>query len=91
LPDVPAVAETAPGFEATSWWGMVAPARTPPAIVDTLDREIVKSLGTAEMKSFMANLGAEAQGNTPKEFAAFIRAELVKWSKVVKESGARAD
>ncbi|MGZ8268868.1 MAG: tripartite tricarboxylate transporter substrate binding protein [Burkholderiales bacterium] len=91
LPEVPAVAETVPGFEATSWWGIVAPAATPPAIVSTLNREIVKSLGTSDMKTFMENLGAEPRGTTSQEFGAFIRAELTKWAKVVKESGARAE
>ena len=80
LPDVPTVAETAPGFEATSWWGIVAPAATPAAIVNTLNREIVKTLGSAEMKGFMENLGAEPRGMTPQQFEAFIRSELTKWS-----------
>jgi tripartite-type tricarboxylate transporter receptor subunit TctC len=91
LPDVPAVAETVPGFEATSWWGIVAPRATPGAIVDVLNREIVKGLNSPDMKTFMSGLGAEPHGTTPQEFAAFIRSELTKWSKVVKESGARAD
>jgi tripartite-type tricarboxylate transporter receptor subunit TctC len=91
LPDVPAVAESVPGFEAISWWGIVAPRATPPAIVDTLNREVVKVLGTADMKAFMGGLGAEPRGMSPQEFAAFIRSELAKWSKVVKESGAKAD
>ena len=91
LPDVPTVAETVPGFEATSWWGIVGPRGMPPAIVDTLNRDIVKILASADMKSFMGSLGAEAKGMTPKEYEAFTRAELAKWSKVVKESGARAE
>ena len=91
LPDVPAVAETVPGFEAMSWWGIVAPARTPAAIIDTLNREIVKSLASADMRAFMENLGAEPRGMAPAEFAAFIRGEHVKWARVVKESGARAE
>ena len=91
LPDVPAVAESVPGFEAISWWGIVAPRATPPAIVDALNHEIVKVLGTADMKSFMNGLGAEPYSSTPQQFAAFIRSELTKWSKVVKESGAKAD
>ena len=91
LPDVPAVAESVPGFEAISWWGIVAPRATPPAIVDALNHEIVKALGTADMKSFMNGLGAEPYSSTPQQFAAFIRSELTKWSKVVKESGAKAD
>ena len=91
LPDLPAVAETVPGFEAISWWGIVAPAATPPAIVNTLNGAIVKSLASADMKSFMENLGAEPRPTTPQEFAAFIRSEHTKWAKVVKESGARAE
>jgi tripartite-type tricarboxylate transporter receptor subunit TctC len=91
LPDVPTVAETVPKFEATSWWGIVGPRGMPQAVVDTLNRDIVKILGSADMNAFMSSLGAEAKGMAPKEFDAFMRAELAKWSKVVKESGARAD
>ena len=91
LPDVPGVAETVPRFEATSWWGIVGPRGMPPAIVDTLNRDIVKILGSADMNTFMSSLGAEAKGMAPRDFEMFMRAELAKWSKVVKESGARAD
>jgi tripartite-type tricarboxylate transporter receptor subunit TctC len=91
LPDVPAVAETVPGFEATSWWGIVSTRGTPAPIIDALNAQIVKSLASAEMKTFMSGLGAEAHGTTPQEFGAFIKSELAKWSKVVKESGAKAD
>jgi tripartite-type tricarboxylate transporter receptor subunit TctC len=91
LPEVPAVAEAAPGFEATSWWGIVGPRAMPGAVVESLNREIVKALKAAEMKAFMANLGAEAHGTTAQELGAFIRSELAKWSKVVKESGAKAE
>ena len=79
------------GFEAISWWGVVAPRATPPAIVDTLNREILKVLNTPDMKNFMGGLGAEPRSMAPQEFGGFIRSELTKWSKVVKESGARAD
>jgi len=91
LPDVPAVAETVPGFEATSWWGVVTTAGTPQRIVDALNGEIVKALNTPEMKTFMARLGAEPRAMTPQQFSAFIRSELAKWGKVVRQSGARAD
>ncbi len=91
LPDVPAMAETVPGFEATSWWGVVTTRGTPPGVVDALNREIVKALNAPDMKAFMAGLGAEPRATTPQEFSAFIRFELAKWAKVVKESGARAD
>lgn len=91
LPDVQTVAESALGFEATSWWGIVATKGSPPAAIQALNRGIVRALGSPEMKKFFAGLGAEARGTTPREFDAFIRSELVKWAKVVKESGARAD
>ena len=91
LPDTPTVAELAPGFEATSWWGIVAPRATPAPIVESLNREIVNALALPETKSFMNGLGAEPHGTTPQQFAAFIRTELEKWSKVVKESGAKAE
>ena len=91
LPDVPAIAETSAGFEATSWWGIVATKGTPAAIVTALNREIAKGIAAPDIKTFFASAGVEAAGTTPQEFAAFIQAELVKWAKVVKASGARAD
>jgi tripartite-type tricarboxylate transporter receptor subunit TctC len=91
LPDMPTVAETLPGFEATSWWGIVATAGTPRPVIDKLNRDILKVLDSADMKQFFASLGAEPAHTTPAEFAAFMKSELAKWSRVVKESGATAD
>ena len=91
LPDVPAVAESAAGFEATSWWGIVATKGTPADVVNALNREIAKGIASTDIKTFFANAGVDAASATPQEFAAFIQAELAKWAKVVKESGARAD
>jgi len=91
LPDVPALAEASPGFEATSWWGLVATKGTPPEIINTLNRAVIKGLNTADMKNFLSNMGVEPAGSTPQEFAAFIKSEMAKWAKVVKEAGARAD
>jgi len=91
LPDLPTVAEFAPGFEATSWWGLVAPRATPAPIIASLNREVVKALNSADMKAFMNGLGAEPAPMTPQEFGTFTRAEAVKWAKVVKDSGARAE
>jgi tripartite-type tricarboxylate transporter receptor subunit TctC len=91
LPEIPTIAETSPGFEATSWWGLVATKGTPPEIINTLNRAVVKGLNTADMKNFLSNMGVEPAGSTPQEFAAFIKSEMAKWAKVVKESGARAD
>jgi tripartite-type tricarboxylate transporter receptor subunit TctC len=92
LPDVPTVAEAGvPGFEATSWFGMHAPAKTPRDIVTKLYSTVSASLKTPEMIERMASQGAEPVGNTPEQFSAFIREEIVKWAKVVKASGAKVE
>ncbi len=92
LPDVPTVAESGvPGYEATSWFGMFAPAGTPAPVVAKLNATIVKVLAQPEIKKKLAEQGAEAAGETPEQFAAFIQKESVKWGKVVKESGASVD
>ena len=91
LPDIPAVAETLPGFEATSWWSVVSTRGTPPEIVAALNREIRKGLSAENLQDFFSRSGVEPRGTTPEELAAFIRSELVKWGKVVKDSGAQVD
>jgi len=92
LPDVPTVAEAGlPGFEASSWFGLLAPAGTPPAIVTKLNAEIAKWLTSPEAKEKLASVGANIAGGTPEDFARHIQAETAKWAKVVKESGAKVD
>ena len=92
LPDVPTIAEAGvPGYEATSWFGMFAPAGTPAPVVAKLNATIVKVLAMPDIKKKLAEQGAEAAGETPEQFAAFIQKESVKWGKVVKESGASVD
>jgi tripartite-type tricarboxylate transporter receptor subunit TctC len=91
LPDVPAVAESSPGFEATSWWGIVSTAGTPRSVIDKLNRDILQALDTADMKRLFTRLGAEPAHTTSAQFAEFMKSELAKWTKVVKESGATAD
>jgi tripartite-type tricarboxylate transporter receptor subunit TctC len=91
-PALPTVDEIAlPGFEANTWHGVVAPAGTPAAIVARLNREIVAILHMPEVVERLSGQGAEALGSTPEEFAAYIRSETIKWAKVVKESGAKAE
>ncbi len=92
LPDVPTIAEAGvPGYEATSWFGMFAPAATPAPVVAQLNATIVKVLAQPDIRKKLAEQGAEAAGETPAQFADFIQKESVKWGKVVKESGASVD
>jgi tripartite-type tricarboxylate transporter receptor subunit TctC len=91
-PEVPTVAESGvPGFDVSSWFGVLAPAGTPREVIDRLHTEIAQILTTKEVKERLAADGAEPVGNTPEEFAAYIRSELVKWGKVVKGAGIRPE
>jgi tripartite-type tricarboxylate transporter receptor subunit TctC len=91
--DVPTVEEAAglKGFEASSWFGLLAPAGTPPDVVSRIQQEVAKSLATPAMKERLATLGAIPSGNTPAQFAALIESEHKKWAEVVKASGAKVD
>lgn len=92
LPDIPTIAESGlPGFEATSWFGVLAPAGTPPAIIDKLNAEIDKWLQSAGGKTQLLEQGALPAGGTPQQFATYIQSETEKWAKVVKVSGAKVD
>ena len=91
-PDVPTLAEAGlPGFEIGSWQGVFALAGTPALIVRRLNAEIVKILRLPEINDRLAGLGAEIVADSPEEFAALVKAEVVKWSEVVKKSGAKVD
>ena len=93
LPDVPTVEEAAglKGFDATSWFGLLAPAGTPPDIVNRIQQEVAKSLNTPAIKEKLLAQGAIPSGNTPAEFARHIENEHRKWAQVVKASGAKVD
>ena len=92
LPELPTLIESGlPGVEGVAWHGLLAPAGTPRAIVDRLHAESVKILRTPEMKTYLANQGLDAVGNTPEEFAAFMRDENAKWARVAKEAGAKIE
>jgi tripartite-type tricarboxylate transporter receptor subunit TctC len=91
LPDVPTVAETVPGYEASALFGMGAPKKTPPEVIEKLNREINAVLGEPEMKKRLVELGGEPLAGTPDAFGAAIAAETEKWEKVVKFSGAKVE
>jgi tripartite-type tricarboxylate transporter receptor subunit TctC len=92
LPDVPTMDEEGfKGFDATSWFGLLAPAGTPKDIITKLNAASVKALASPEMRERLAAQGADPIGNTPEQFAAFIKVEIDKWAKIVKASGARVD
>jgi tripartite-type tricarboxylate transporter receptor subunit TctC len=92
LPDVPTIAESGfPRFEATAWYGVHAPAKTPKPIVSRLNAEFVTALRMADVKERLASLGFEIAASTPEQYGAYIRSEITKWAKVVKASGAKPE
>ena len=92
LPDVPTIAESGlPGFEATSWFGLVAPAGTPSSIVGRINADVNQWLQSPEAKEKLLAQGAVAAGGSPEQFAAYIHTETEKWARVVKASGAKVD
>ncbi len=88
LPDIPAVAETLPGFEVDSWYGLLAPARTPVSIIQKLNTEIVAALRTPEVRALLEASGAEAVGSSPERFGELIRSELKRLAPIVRDAGA---
>jgi tripartite-type tricarboxylate transporter receptor subunit TctC len=92
VPDIPTIAESGlSGYEASSWYGLLAPAGTPAAIVARLRQEVAKTLQLADIWEKVSSQGLDPVGDTPEEFTAVIQAEIPKWAKVVRASGARAD
>ena len=92
MPQLPTVAEAGvPGYEMTAWFGVLAPAGTPRNVIATLHQEMANILKQREIRERFAKLGAEPVGSTPEEFDAFIKTEIAKWAKVVKEAGIKAD
>jgi len=92
MPDVPTVDESGlKGYESTAWYGLLAPAKTPVAIVEQLHRETVKVIQSPDIRDSLLKQGAEPVGSTPEAFGRLIRADIDKWTKVVKATGARVD
>jgi len=91
-PELPPIAEAGvPGFEVTAWFGFMAPANTPPAIVNKIHTDVVKAMALPDVRERMLTQAAEPVGSTPQEYAAFISTEIAKWAKVVKQSGAKVE
>ena len=92
LPDVPTISEAGvPGYEAENWFGLFAPARTPQRIVARLNEAVVKIVRSPEIQAQFTALGADAVGNSPEEFAAFVRRDMERYARVVRLSGAKLD
>jgi tripartite-type tricarboxylate transporter receptor subunit TctC len=92
IPELPTMIESGfPGFEAGSWYGLFAPIGTPPEVIERLHREVVNALKNPEMQKQLLAQGAEPIGNSPQEFTSFINAEVAKWAKAIKDSGAKAE
>jgi tripartite-type tricarboxylate transporter receptor subunit TctC len=91
-PNVPTIAEAGvPGYDSSNWWGLLAPAKTPPAVVTRLRAETTKILAQPELQKKFESQGAETVKMSPDEFGRFIKTEIVKWTKVVKEAGIKAE
>ena len=90
-PDVPTMAEFVPGFEATTWFAMFAPANTPRAVIDKLNAEVVRVFKLPDVQERLKTIGLDPVLSTPDELARYQALEITKWAKVVKESGARAE
>jgi tripartite-type tricarboxylate transporter receptor subunit TctC len=91
LPDLPTVAETLPGYDATSWYGVMAPAGTPAAIVQRINQELVKILQLPDVRTRYAGLGVDPVIQSPEQFGQYINSEQSKWADVIRRSGARVD
>jgi tripartite-type tricarboxylate transporter receptor subunit TctC len=91
-PEIPTVAESGvPGYEVTAWFGVAAPAKTPRAIVDKLNAEMVRALNTQDLRERLLSQGADPIGNTPEQYTAFMQNEIVKWGKVIAAAGIRGE
>jgi tripartite-type tricarboxylate transporter receptor subunit TctC len=91
LPRVPAIAETLPGYEVINWWGVLAPAGTPPAIVAKLNGALAGMLRDVDVQETLAREGIDRAGSSAAEFSAFIRTDIAKWTKVARETGVQLD
>jgi len=91
LPDVPTLAETVPGYDVVSWWGVVAPANTPRPVIERLSADLMKAVSMPDVKAGLLKVGMTAVGNTPEQFGQYIRDEIAKWTKVAKAANIKLE
>jgi tripartite-type tricarboxylate transporter receptor subunit TctC len=91
LPDVPTIAETLPGFESAAWFAIVAPPKTPAAVVDKINADVNEALRQGDVVARLAQLSAEPIGGTPRATAAYMREEVERWHKVIKAANVKLD
>jgi tripartite-type tricarboxylate transporter receptor subunit TctC len=91
LPELPTVAESIPGYEASLWYGFVGPARMPPEIVQRLNAEIAAALAQPDVREKLASQGVDARSTTPEEFARILTSDVARWATVVKRLGLQAE
>jgi tripartite-type tricarboxylate transporter receptor subunit TctC len=91
LPQIPAAAETVPGYDFASWVGVLAPASTPPGLISTINAMVVKAARAPDLVERFTKDATDVVANSPVELQAFIQSEAKRWAKVVKDSGMRAD
>jgi tripartite-type tricarboxylate transporter receptor subunit TctC len=92
FPDVPTLAESGmPGFEASAWQGMLVPAHTPTPVIQKLNAELMKALQSPDVRKKLALQGAEPLGSTPEEYGRYLKNEIARWAKVVKDTGIALD
>lgn len=91
LPEVPAMAETVPGYEATNWYGVVGPAGLPAGVVEKLNRELMQALRAPDVSESISRQGADPTGSTPAQFRDYLKAEIAKWTSVIKAAGIRPE
>jgi tripartite-type tricarboxylate transporter receptor subunit TctC len=88
LPELPTIAEAGlPGFEADNWYGVVTTMKTPRAVIDRLNTEVVRALHSADVKQLLFTQGLEVRTSTPQEFGSYMKSEFDKWARVIKDAG----
>jgi tripartite-type tricarboxylate transporter receptor subunit TctC len=91
IPNTPTIAETYPGFEVVTWYGIVAPAKTPRSLVLKLNGQIARAVASPDLIARFSGLGLDPHPGTPEEMGAYLKSEIAKWGKVIREAGVKAE